>query len=226
MSRIQRIEIIDYPYHVIQRGNRNQNVFIKEGDKEKYLDILKIQIDLFGLEVWAYCLMDNHVHLIVVPKIKGSLVSCISQTHWLYTRMINFRENWKGFLWQGRFKSYPMDERYLWAAVRYVERNPVRAGIVERAEDYRWSSAKFHVNNRVDDILSRFYLMDEIKDWRVYLSEHEDQEDLRFLRSHQGTGRPLGSELFINDLQIKAGRVLIKRKPGPKVKVVGATSVL
>jgi putative transposase len=133
--------------------------------------------------------------------------------------MINFRENWKGHLWQGRFKSYPMDERYLWTAVRYVERNPVRAGIVKKAEDYRWSSAQSHVSNHVDDLLSRFYLMDEIKDWRVYLSEYEDQEDLKSLRSHQGTGRPLGSEVFVNDLQIKEGRMLTKRKPGPKTKI-------
>ena len=215
----QRIETIGYPYHIIQRGNRNQKVFIKEGDKAKYLRILKIHVDLFDLEVWAYCLMDNHIHLIVVPKQKGALTECISETHRLYSRMINFREDWRGHLWQGRFKSYPMDHGYLWAAVRYVERNPVRAGIVKKVDDYAWSSAKVHIENCVDGLLSRFYLMDEIKDWRLYLSTAEELEDLKFLRKHQSTGRPLGDEAFVEDLETKEGRVLAKQKPGPKLKL-------
>ena len=219
MSKIQRIEAIGYPYHVIQRGNRNQKVFIRESDKAKYLKILKIQVGLFGLDVWAYCLMNNHIHLVVAPKQKGSLTECISETHRLYSRAINFREGWCGHLWQGRFKSYPMDGRYLYAAVRYVERNPVRAGIVERAEDYFWSSARVHMKNQTDDLLTRFYLMDEIKDWGLYLSAPDEKENTKFLRSHQSTGRPLGDKTFIDDLETKEGRVLAKQKPGPKVKI-------
>jgi putative transposase len=100
-----------------------------------------------------------------------------------------------------------------------VERNPVRAGIVERAEDYLWSSAKVHVKNQTDDLLSRFYLMDEIKDWGLYLSTADEQENLKFLRSYQSTGRPLGNKIFVDDLETKEGRVLAKQKPGPKVKI-------
>ena len=113
MTRMARVEAIGYPHHVIQRGNRKQNVFITETDKEKYLKILDLQSRLFGLKIWAYCLMDNHVHLIVVPEKQGSLTQTISETHRLYTRMVNFREKWRGYLWQGRFKSYPLDEKYL-----------------------------------------------------------------------------------------------------------------
>ena len=217
---IPRIEIVGYPYHVIQRGNRNQKIFIKDGDKVRYLHVLKVQADLFGVEIWAYCLMNNHVHLIIMPKHKGSLTECIGETHRLYSRAINFREGWCGHLWQGRFKSYPMDERYLYAAIRYVERNPVRAGIVEKAEDYIWSSARAHIENRADGILSRFYLMDEIKEWRLYLSTADESEKLKFLRSHQSTGRPLGNKDFIDDLEIQEGRLLTKQRPGPKIKVV------
>ena len=219
MPRIQRIEIVGYPYHVIQRGNRNQRVFIKEGDKAKYLHILKMQSDLFGLEVWAYCLMDNHIHLVVMPKHKGTLTECISETHRLYTRAINFREGWSGHLWQGRFMSYPMDENYLWTAVRYVERNPVRAGMVDKAEDYKWSSAKVHIKNQIDDLLSRFYLMDEIKDWGLYLSGPDEEEKVKLIRQRQSTGRPLGNKEFVDDLEIKEGRILSKQKTGPKVKI-------
>ncbi len=111
MPKIRRIEAVGYPYHVIQRGNRNQRVFLKESDKAIYLKILKTHAELFDVEIWAYCLMDNHVHLIVMPKQKGALTECISETHRSYTCMINFREEWRGHLWQGRFKSYPMNER-------------------------------------------------------------------------------------------------------------------
>ncbi|MDO8675091.1 MAG: transposase [Candidatus Omnitrophota bacterium] len=219
MSRIARIEIIGYPYHVVQRGNRNQKVFIKGGDKARYLHILKVQADLFGVDIWAYCLMDNHVHLIVMPKQKGALTECISETHRSYTRMVNFREDWRGHLWQGRFRSYPMDARYLWAAVRYVERNPVRAGIVDKAEDYSWSSAKAHVKRQKDEVLNHFYLLDEIRDWGSYLSEADEQKSLKSLETHQRTGRPLGDKAFVDDLEIRTGRVLAKRKPGPAIKV-------
>lgn len=219
MPRIARIEIVGYPYHVIQRGNRNQKVFIREGDKAKYLKILKVQADLFGLDVWAYCLMDNHVHLIVMPNHEGALTECISETHRSYTCMVNFREDWRGHLWQGRFKSYPMNARYLWAAVRYVERNPVRAGIVTKAEDYPWSSARAHVKRQPDQVLSHFYLSDEIKDWGLYLSESEESEQTKLLRLHQRTGRPLGDKTFMDDLEARTGRVLAKRRPGPRIKV-------
>jgi putative transposase len=115
--------------------------------------------------------------------------------------------------------SYPMDEHYLWTAVRYVERNPVRAGMVEKAEDYKWSSAKVHIKNQIDHLLSRFYLMDEIKDWRVYLSDPDEEENVNLLRQYQSTGRPLGNKEFVDDLEKQEGRILAKQKPGPKVTI-------
>ena len=123
MPRIKRIEEANYPYHIIQRGNRRQRVFLRETDNDLYLKILRVHAQFYGLEIWAYCLMVNHVHLIVVPRVKDTLTVCIGEVHRQYTRMINFREGWRGHLWQGRFKSFPLDERYLFAALRYVERN-------------------------------------------------------------------------------------------------------
>jgi len=128
MPRIARVVAVGEPHHVIQRGNRRQIVFFHDGDKQAYLKILKLHSRLFEFQVWAYCLMDNHVHLIIVPEKEDSLVKGIGEIHKLYTRMVNFREGWRGYLWQGRFKSVPLGEHYLYAAVRYVERNPVRAG--------------------------------------------------------------------------------------------------
>ena len=142
MAKMARVEVVGFPHHVIQRGNRRQNVFFKDSDKQEYLKILSLQADLFGMKVWAYCLMDNHVHLIVVPEREGSLTRTIGEAHRLYTRMVNFREGWRGYLWQGRFSSFPLDSDYLYHCVRYVERNSVRAGMVRRAEEYPFSSAK------------------------------------------------------------------------------------
>ena len=216
MARLARVVALDMPHHIVQRGNRSQNVFFKEEDKQAYLDFLREESKRFLLDIWAYCLMDNHVHLIVVPRHKDSLARGVGQTHCAYTRMINFREGWRGYLWQGRFSSFPLNERYLFAAVRYVERNPVRAGLVKKAESYPWSSALTHVKKREDPLLAKFYLFEEIEDWSKYLSQEENEEDLRLFRRHGQTGKPLGDKAFIAYLERKLGVEFRSRKPGPK----------
>ncbi|MFP4472495.1 MAG: transposase [Candidatus Omnitrophota bacterium] len=216
MARIARIEALDYPHHVIQRGNRSQEVFFSEEDKQSYMDILKLQKELFGFEVWAYCLMDNHVHLIVVPRKKGGMIQGIGETHRLYTRMINFRHRWRGYLWQGRFKSFVMDEQYLVEAIRYIELNPVKAGMVKSAEDYEYSSAQAHIKKVKDDVLDDFYLLKKIKKWKEYLGLGASKAVAFQMKTSELTGRPLGSEDFLKSLEILLGRTLIKKKPGPK----------
>src|SRR4030042_3344647 len=121
MPRKNRVVVPDYPHHVIQRGNRRQRVFFGDEDRRFYLSLLKKQGDRSGLSFWAYCLMDNHVHLIAVPKTPECLAHGMSTVSWRYTLAINLREDWKGSLWQGRFKSYPLDDKDLAAAVRYIE---------------------------------------------------------------------------------------------------------
>jgi putative transposase len=198
MSRIARIVISGYPHHVIQRGNRRQKVFFSEQDKKTYINLLHKESVRCGIEIWAYCLMDNHVHLILVPGREDSLAHGIGETHRKYTRMINMREGWSGYLWQGRFLSYPLDNKYLYSAVRYVERNPVRAGLVRNAADYRWSSARAHIYHVHDILLSDSFLISEIKDWASYLSEYEDPLLTDTFWKHASTGRPLGDEIMIN----------------------------
>src|SRR3989338_8767448 len=212
MVRLARVVVPELPHHVIHRGNRRQNVFFNDNDKAGYLNILNMQARLFSLEVWAYCLMDNHVHLIVVPKDEESLSQAVGETHKLYTRMINFREKWRGSLWEGRFKSTIMDESYLYAAVRYVERNPVRAKLVKKAEDYPWSSARFRVKKETTALLSDFYLLEEIDDWARYLADEEDEDQLKRIRSQSLSGRPLGDTNFLLKLQERTGRSLLKRR--------------
>jgi putative transposase len=216
VARIARVVAPGFPHHVIQRGNRRQKVFFSDDDKCEYLNILVKQAEKYGVKFWAYCLMDNHVHLIVVPSTKESLTMAIGETHRRYTRRINFREGWRGYLWQGRFGSCVLDSSYLYNCVRYVERNPVRAKMVGQARDYKWSSAQAHLGMREDHVISDFYLAREIEDWQRYLDESDDEEKIRIFHEYIATGRPLGDDNFVEKLERITGRELKKNKPGPK----------
>jgi putative transposase len=216
MARIARIVVPNIPHHITQRGNRSQKVFFSDRDKSYYIKLLHENAQKAGLTFWAYCLMDNHVHIIAIPKQADSLARGIGDTHKYYTRAINFRENWRGYLWQGRFSSFPLDEKYLYAAVRYVERNPVRAGIVKRAEDYEFSSAKAHAYKKKDILVEDNFMIGEIKDWKTYLREDDNEQDRSLFKKHERVGRPLGEEKFVRKLEEVTGRILRPGKPGPK----------
>ena len=218
MARMARVVIPNIPHHITQRGNRSQKVFFSDKDKTAYLNLLHKYAQDAGLSFWAYCLMDNHVHLIAVPEGEDSLAKGMGDTHKFYTRMINFRESWRGYLWQGRFSSFPLDEKYLYAAIRYVERNPVRAGMVKRAEDYEFSSAKAHVHKTKDILLSDNFVIKEIEDWKAFLADQDNEQDRKLFKKHARVGRPLGQEGFIESLEKATGRVLRPRKPGRKKK--------
>jgi putative transposase len=216
MPRFSRVVIPYIPHHIVQRGNRRQTVFFKSEDFHFFLHLLKKYGDLEGIDIWAYCLMPNHFHLIAAPRRPGSLSRAIGKATWKYAVAINLREDWRGSLWQGRFYSCPLDNPHLIAATRYVERNPVRAGIVPRAIDYPWSSAYAHVTGAQDPILTQNALEKEICDWQSYLGEVESDESLDLIRDHLSTGRPLGDIKFIEKLEKLAGRSLKKLKTGPK----------
>jgi putative transposase len=218
MARMARIVIPNIPHHITQRGNRSQNVFFCDNDKVSYLNLLHKHAQEVGISFLAYCLMDNHVHLIAVPEKEDSLAKGIGDPHKYYTRMINFREKWRGYLWQGRFSSFPLDENYLYAAIRYVERNPVRAGIVKKAEEYEFSSARAHVYKMKDSLLSDNFVTEEIKDWRVFLSDEDKEQDIKLFKKHTSVGRPLGQEGFVEKLEKLTGRILRPQKPGRKAR--------
>ena len=148
MPRTARLVIPDVPHHVIQRGNRRQPVFFKDEDRSFYLALLLKWSNIARFSIWAYCLMENHVHCVGVPLLSTSLALTFAEVHKRYSFVINKRYGWRGYLWQGRFLSYPMDEIYLYRGIRYVELNPVRAGLVPIATDYPWSSARAHAGRR------------------------------------------------------------------------------
>ena len=216
MARLARLVIPDMPHHVTQRGNRRQQTFFGDGDYAAYLELMADWCREEGVEVWSYCLMPNHVHLIAVPRTEESLRRAIGEAHRRYTRRINFREQWRGFLWQGRFGSVVMDEPHLLAAARYVELNPVRAGLVARARDWPWSSASAHLSGRDDPLVKAAPLLAMVPDWAAFLKSSLPEEQLRQLREHTRTGRPLGSPAFLERLEAMVGRVLRPLKRGPK----------
>ncbi|MCP3928022.1 MAG: transposase [Bacteroidetes bacterium] len=216
MARLARVILPGYPHHITQRGNRRQDVFFKEDDYLLYLDLLKEWCKKERVDIWSYCLMTNHVHLVVTPGNESNLSKAIAEIHRRYTRAINFRENWRGFLWQGRFASFPMDESYLLKAAAYVELNPVKAKMVSSPEDYRWSSVHAHLKGEDPlGIVNVSQYADIFGDWDEYLKQAMFVEQTCFTK-HSRTGRPLGDDNFIDKAEMILNRDLKKQKPGPK----------
>jgi putative transposase len=218
MARLARVVAAGLPHHVTQRGNRRQQVFFSDDDYATYRALLAEGCEAAGVAVWAYCLMPNHVHLILVPSDADGLRAALSEAHRRYTRHVNFREGWRGYLWQGRFASFPMDEPYLLACARYVELNPVRARLARRPRDWRWSSARAHLEGRDDDLVMARPLLALAPDWAEFLRGGLSAEEHAAIRAGERTGRPLGSPRFTARLEKRLDRTLARRKPGPKPK--------
>jgi putative transposase len=218
-ARIARVVAPGVPHHVVQRGNRRMDVFFSDDDRRAYLELLREFGAKHGVAYWGYCLMSNHVHLIAVPKTAESLALGIGWAHQAYTRRINFRENWRGYLWQGRFFSCPLDEAHAERALRHVELNPVRAKLVERAEQWAWSSARGHVRGKADGWTVPPPFLDDPAAWRGLLRRGMSDEETEAVRTCTRTGRPLGGARFVNRLERVLDRILKRRRPGPAPKV-------
>ncbi len=218
MARLARVVVPGIPHHVTQRGNRGLETFFEEEDYRAYIDLLAEYCGKAGVAVWGYCLMPNHVHLIMVPEEPDGLRAALGETHRRYTRRVNARQGWRGHLWQERFHSFPMDEPHLLAAARYVELNPVRARLAKRPDTWKWSSAAAHLAGRDDGLATVAPLLERAGDWKAFLDGGLDDRSLELLRGHERTGRPLGDADFIAGLESRLGRALARRKPGPARK--------
>lgn len=222
MVRIARVIAPDIPHHVTQRGNRRQRTFFGDEDFQAYLEFLFVSAKAFEFQVWSYCLMPNHVHLLVVPATESSLRDGISQVHQSYTRLVNRRQEWTGHLWQGRFFSCPIDPLQASLVARYIELNPVRGGLCQQPRQYRWSSADqacrgAHGKSGFSPLLCPG------ENWEAFLlGGLKDQEFNSILRKSSATGRPLGSEKFVQELESDLGRKLTALSPGRKCQTLGA----
>ena len=217
MARFPRVVVPGLPHHVTQRGARRMQVFFTRDDYRSYALILARLARRYALDIWAYCLMPNHVHLVAVPSTEDGLAKPLGQAHRAYAREINSRNQWTGHLWQERFASFPMDEPHLMAAIRYVLLNPVRSGLAPSATDWPHSSARAHVLGEADPLVNPRPAAERIENWRLYLENRSNKETEAF-RRHSRIGRPLGSESFVDRLEKLSGRRLRPRRVGRKPK--------
>ena len=218
MARFPRLVVPGLPHHVTQRGVRRQTTFFDELDYRRYLNIARALLKYSSLEVWAYCLMPNHMHAVVVPREQDSLARYFGRLHKKYAQITNLRYDWTGHLWQNRFYSTVMDERHTLIALRYVERNPVRSRLVTCPQDWPWSSARANLRLEDDPLIPDRPALKVTSNWSEYVSGPENDDDLKSLRKTTGTGRPIGEDEFIDRLEAVSGRRIRRKKAGRKKK--------
>ena len=219
MSRPARLVVPGMPHHITARGSRKADVFRDDADRLFYLDLIRESCRRFLLRIWAYCLMTNHVHFIAVPERPDSIWRVFHRTNGAYSNQFNAKNGFVGHLWQERPFSCPLAESHLWNAIRYVESNPVRAGMVSTAADYRWSSARAHCDGEIDLLLDPSWSpLQAIPNWPEWLDGTNGLEFGRLIRDCTLTGRPCGDEEFVRSIGSLTGRDFSRKKPGPKPK--------
>jgi putative transposase len=216
MARLARVVIPGLPHHVTQRGNGRARTFFGDEDYALYRDLLATHCRAAEVEVWAWCLMPNHVHLILVPSDSDGLRRALSRVHRAYAGIIQSRRKRSGHFWQGRFGAVVMDEAHLAAALRYVSLNPVRARLVERPQDWAWSSTRAHLRGRDDGVTAREPVKAIFPDMAGLLTSTPEDDLFDRLRTAESIGRPLGSDRFLARIEKLTGRVLKPGKRGPK----------
>jgi putative transposase len=215
MPRLARAIAVGFPHHITQRGTNREAVFFTHADRAVYLDLLRTSARHASLRILAYCLMPNHVHIVAVPDQPDALAVALRRAHGRYANYLNARRGRTGHLWQNRFYSCALDGDHLNVALRYVERNPVRASFVENADQYPWSSAAAHlVGIDPREILDMDFWKDRgaADAWRILLATPEELLEVRRLQQGTFTGRPLGSSVFIDELQTELQRILRPRQ--------------
>ena len=221
MSRVARIVEVGCPHHVVQRGNNKQRVFFDDDDSRRYLYLLKKYLKGSMCRLNAYCLMPNHVHMVLVPLEREALSKFMLRLGLSYTQHINRKYDRTGRLWECRFYSSLIQrEGHLWTVCRYVERNPVRAHIVESPEDYNWSSSasKYSLNkgrNFVDNI---WRTSEEREAYMNFLKLPDNTEDVGRIRRSTIRGIPVGSEEFVKEIITKAGITIVAWSKGRPAK--------
>ena len=222
MARLSRVVIPGIPHHVTQRGNGRQRTFFEEADYALYLDLLADAAERARTEVWAYCLMPNHVHIVLTPSDEDGLWRTFGELHRRYTGFINARRRTTGHLWQGRFGSVAMDEAHFATALRYVALNPVRARLVKRAEDWRWSSTRAFLDRADDHVVKVAPAIERVGDFATFLGEDFDEAPTyAALRKAESVGRPIGSPEWLTDMEARTGRSLAPKRRGPVAKKRG-----
>lgn len=223
MPRIARAVAAGFPHHIVQRGNNNEKVFFDKEDRGMYLSLLKKYSDKWGSPILAYCLMSNHVHLIIRPKKEEALYKMMQGVTLCYTQHINRKYKRTGRLWESRYHSCVVNkENYLWAVARYIEQNPKRAKIAKREEDFPYSSARAHIVGVKDEVLGEeLFKEQQRKDYAAFIRAIIPKEEMNSIRYYTRTGRPFGSKEFIKKMEKKLERKFMLRPPGRPRKKEG-----
>jgi len=211
MPRIARLVAVGLPHHITQRGNYRQNIFSADSDRQQYLYWIQEYSIQYGLSMLAYCLMQNHVHFIAIPNKEDSLAKTFNTAHMRYSQYFNKKLRQSGHLWQGRFYSCILDEPHLLMAAKYIERNPVRAKVVKRPWEWKWSSALAHIGGGDSQLCvsGLFKIVDvSCKSWKQYIDSPEDEKSVVAIRKHTLTGRPLCMPAFVEKLEKRFNRRL------------------
>ena len=216
MPKFRRLVVPAHPHHVTQRGVRRQTTFFDDRDYRTYLSLACEMAVEAPIEIWAYCLMPNHVHMVVIPDFADSLAKYFGRLHKTYAQLTNRRYDWTGHLWQNRFHSVVLDEQHALTALRYVERNPVRAGLAHSPAEWPWSSARGNLGLIDDALIPDRPALRVAPNWREFVAAPEKTGELIRLRCATDTGRPSGNEAFLDKVEALSGRRLSKRRPGPR----------
>ena len=218
MARLARVVIPELPHLVTQRGNDRQRVFFGEDDYRLYRDGLAAACRAASVQVWGWCLMPNHVHLVLVPNDSDGLRRSLAPLHRRYAGLMHARQGRSGHFWQGRYGAVALDEDYLGAALRYVALNPVRAGLAASAGDWPWSSAAAQIAGREDGVTALAPVHARFAHFADHLALGPDEPAFERLRKAESIGRPLGSHAFLAHLKLITGRDLEPARRGPKPK--------
>ena len=208
MPRSARIVVPYIPHHITQRGNRREDIFLDDSDRETYLEIIRKVCVRQELRIHGWCLMSNHIHLVATPPREDSLARAVGHAHHLYSKAFNEKHNLIGHIWHSRYYSCPLDEVHFINALVYVDRNPVRAGLVAKPWKWRWSSASAHVDgsdpmNMLD--MEWWLWFSERTGWRERIAGEQRMDEIELLRRHTQSGRPLGSEKFVKGIERRLG---------------------
>jgi len=223
MARLSRIVIVNIPHHVTQCGNARQFLLATDDERLVYLNLLRKYVQFHELSLLGYCLMSNHVHLVAVPGNPDALALALKQTHGRYASYWNAAHRSSGHVWQGRFYSCPLDSYHLWVALRYAELNPMRAGLVDKAESWPWSSAAAHCGSVEPDTCLAMEMWSKrwsVETWREYLAAGETECEIAAIRKCTHTGRPLGGPGFVRTLEQATQRRLVPQKGGRPGQVI------
>ena len=227
MPRQARVVAVGVPHHITHRGNNRQDVFLSDEDRRRYQNLIRERLEPCGVALLGWCWMTNHVHLIAVPQRPDSLARLVRSAHAVYTQEFNRRYERSGHLWQSRFFSCALGRDQVLTALAYVDRNPLRAGMVGRAEAYPWSSTLAHLSGSDEAGLLDFGELRQVRgfrDWREQMDAPMEAYAIERLRLSTQTGAPIGSEKFVAELGKKFHRNVEFRKRGGQPKKASAAA--